>query len=207
MRRNAVVTVTAAVAALVGWGGLILQLALVVQKMGFLPGLWRFVGFFTILTNLLAAVVATAMVLRRDSSLAGARARLMASVSILMVGIVYSIALRALWNPSGLQAVADEALHDAAPLIWLMLWLVAPHPRLAWRDIGWALLPPIAYVAYALARGAAEGWYAYWFLNPSAQTAGEFLVSLAVLLCGFSVTAALLVAADRALGNRSIPTI
>lgn len=203
MRLTSMVAAIAGMAAFVGWAGLALQLALLVQNMGVLPGLWRFAGFFTILANFGAALVATAMALGAENWLAGARARLMAATSILMVGLVYSIALRALWNPTGWQGVADEALHDAAPLIWLALWLMASHPRLAWREVGWALLPPAAYVAYALVRGAAEGWYAYWFLNPAAQGAGGFLLSVLVLLCGFTLAAALLVAVDRVLGGRS----
>ena len=203
MRRNRVVVTIAAIAALVGWGGLALQLALLTEKVGLIEGLWRFVGFFTILTNFGAAVVATALVFRPASALAGGRARLMAATSILMVGLVYSIALRALWNPTGLQGLADEALHDAAPLLWLALWLLAPHQRLAWSEIRWALLPPVVYVAYSLLRGAVEGWYAYWFLDPSTQTAGDFLLSLVVLLCAFSIAAALLIGADRVLAARS----
>src|SRR5215212_9515079 len=111
--------VIAAVAALVGWTGLALQLLLIARNLGPGLGLWRFVGFFTILTNIGAAAVATAIAAGRTYGLAGARGRLMAVTSILAVGIVYSVALRAMWNPTGLQKVADIALHDATPLLWL----------------------------------------------------------------------------------------
>lgn len=201
MTRSRLVVIAAAIAALVGWGGLALQLAILVQKLGLLGAVWRFLGFFTILTNLGAALVATAIAVGSTSPLAGARARLMAGTSILMVGLVYSIALRALWNPTGLQGIADEALHDLAPLSWLVLWLVAPHPRLARSEMFWALIPPVAYVIYAMVRGAAENWYAYWFLDPSNQTPGEFAVSFVVLVAGFTAVAALLVTADRWLGR------
>jgi hypothetical protein len=178
-----------------------LQFWLLLQAMGFLDGLWRFVGFFTILTNMLAAVVATAVALGRRTGLGGARARLMAATSILMVGLVYSVALRALWNPTGLQKVADVLLHDASPLVWLVLWLFAAHPRLAWREIGWALLLPIFYIVYAMARGMIDGWYAYWFLNPAAQSAVALLVSISALLCAFVLMAAALIWVDRRLAN------
>lgn len=201
MQRRAAVRIIAALAALVGWAGLVLQLWLVVGTMGFANGLWRFVGFFTILTNILAATVATAMAAGSANALAGSRVRLMAATSILMVGLVYSVALRSLWSPTGLQKVADVALHDATPLVWLVLWLLAPHVRLHWREIGWALLLPAFYVVYAIARGMFDGWYAYWFLNPAAQAPGELLVSIVVLLSGFALVAASLIAADRRLGR------
>ena len=199
--RGSAYRVIAAIAAAVGWGGLGLQLWLLFQEMGPGAGLWRFLGFFTILTNILAAAVATVVALGTTRVLGGARARLMAAASILMVGLVYSVALRALWNPEGLQKVADVVLHDATPLLWLVLWLFSPHPRLAWREVAWALLLPGAYVVYAMARGMADGWYAYWFLNPTDQPPGELLASILVLLLGFGLAAAALVLIDRLLGN------
>lgn len=201
MGRARTVRIIAAIAALVGWAGLLLQLWLLIRNMGPANGVWRFLGFFTILTNIGAASVATAMAAGRTERLGGPRARMMAATSILLVGLVYSVALRSLWNPTGLQKVADVALHDAAPLLWLALWLLAPHVRLQWREVGWALLPPLLYIVYAIARGSVEGWYAYWFLNPAAQSAAEFAVSICVLFCAFGLTATALVAADRQLGR------
>jgi len=199
--RGPAIRIIAAIAALSGWAGLGLQLWLLVQAMGLPDGAWRFVGFFTILTNILAAAVATAVALGRRTALGGPRARLMAATSILMVGLVYSVALRALWNPTGLQKVADVLLHDATPLLWLALWLFAPHPRLTWREIAWALLLPTFYVVYAIARGMIDGWYAYWFLNPAAQSTVELIVSILVLLCAFVLMAAALIWVDRRLAN------
>ncbi len=180
----------AGVAAAVGWAGLALQLALILRNLDFAEGLWRFVGFFTILTNLGAAIVASAVVAGRTSGVGSALARLMAATSMLTVGIVYSLALRALWSPTGAQKVADVLLHDVAPLAWLALWLVAAHTRYHWRDIGWALLPPLLYLAYALARGAIDGWYAYWFLNPAQQSPAGLATSVVVIMAGLAAMAA-----------------
>ena len=199
--RGPAIRIIAAIAALSGWAGLVLQLWLLISAMGFLDGLWRFVGFFTILTNILAAGGATAVALGGDKGLGGARARLMAATSILMVGLVYSLALRALWSPTGLQKVADVLLHDATPLVWLALWLFAPHPQLAWREIGWALVLPTFYVVYAIGRGMMDGWYAYWFLNPAVQSPVELLISVSILLCAFVLMAAALIWVDRRLAN------
>lgn len=189
--------IVAAIAGLVGWAGLVLQLSLIVGNLGFPLGLWRFVGFFTILTNVGGAMVATAIALGATSGLGGARARLMAATSIITVGIVYSVALRALWSPTGLQKVADTLLHDAAPLLWLLLWATARTPRLRWGEISWALLPPALYAAYALARGAIDGWYAYWFLDPAKQSMPELAASIAVMIAGIAAVAAVLIQLNR----------
>lgn len=52
MRRASVVRTVAGIAALTGWAGLALQLVLIVGNLGPAVGTWRFVGFFTILTNI-----------------------------------------------------------------------------------------------------------------------------------------------------------
>lgn len=211
MRHSRYVQVLAGTAALAGWSGLTLQLFLMVQSMGTGAALWRFFGFYTILTNIGAATVATAVALGSRSALAGARARLLAATSIIMVGIVYSVALRSIWSPTGLQKLADVLLHDAAPVVWAASWLAGPHLRRHWGEVGWALLPPLIYCLYSLARGAADGWYAYWFLDPASQSPGELAASILILLLAFSVLAVLLLAVDQSLaslghrpGNRRI---
>jgi hypothetical protein len=197
------VRIIAAVSAFVSWAALALQLALIIDNLGPALGLWRFVGYFTILTNVGVATVSTAVALGGGGMLGGARARLMAAASIAIVGLVYSLALRHLWNPTGLQKIADTALHDVTPLLFLAVWILAPHPRLAWREIGWGVVPPILYTIYALGRGALDGWYAYWFLNPSEQSPVGLLSTVAVLSCGTALVAGVFVFLDRLLPNRS----
>jgi hypothetical protein len=201
MVRSGRTRIVATIAASVGWAGLALQLFLMMRNMGAGPALWRFFGFYTILTNVGAAMVATAIALGGTKDLASPRARLTAASSIIMVGIIYSVALRSLWSPTGLQKVADILLHDVAPLTWVGLWLVGPHVRQRWSEAGWALLPPFLYCIYALARGATDGWYAYWFLDPAQQSLGELTASVVVLLLAFSVLAVILVAVGQSLSS------
>jgi hypothetical protein len=200
-RMGAPARAVAGICAAVGWAALLLQLKLIIDNLGFDPGLWRFFGYFTILTNIGVALVSTAVALGWRSTLAGPRARFLAASSIVLVGLVYSIALRSEWNPSGWQKVADFALHDASPLLFIMVWILAPNGALGRRDFWWALAPPALYVVYALARGAIDGWYAYWFLNPMLQTPLDLIWNLAGMLTGFALMAVLLIWVDGWLGR------
>ena len=193
--------VVAGICAVVGWAALALQLKLIVDNLGFELGVWRFFGYFTILTNIGVALVATAVALGRGGPLGGPRARFLAASSIVLVGLVYSIALRSEWNPTGLQKVADFALHDTTPLLFIMVWILAPNGTLGRRDFAWGLAPPALFAAYALARGAIDGWYAYWFLDPGNQGLVELVASIGVMLAGFAVIAGLLVGVDHWLGK------
>lgn len=187
----------AALVATIGWAALALQLVLIIDKFGPVQGTWRYFGYFTILTNIGTAVVATAIALGSTGRIGGARARLAAATSIGLVGLVYSIALRSIWNPQGLQKLADAALHDATPLLFVLMWAIAPHGSLDRKDFAWALVPPALYAVYALGRGAIDGWYAYWFLNPTTQSLGSLAASIMLLVAAIAVVAAFLIAIDR----------
>ncbi|MDQ3145069.1 MAG: Pr6Pr family membrane protein, partial [Pseudomonadota bacterium] len=176
VRTGGVARGLAALVAVVGWGALALQLMLTVEQLGPGLGTWRYFGYYTILTNILVAVVATAVALGSTTRLGGARARLMAATSIALVGLTFSIALRALWHTEGWQHVANVALHDATPLLFVLMWALGPHGGLDRKDFAWALAPPALYAVYALGRGAIDGWYAYWFLDPDKQGVGEMLL-------------------------------
>jgi hypothetical protein len=186
----------AGLAAIIGWAGLALQSWLIVKVMGLADGSWRFLAFFTILANIGTALVATAVATGSNGMLARPKAKLLAATSIALVGLVYSLWLRTTWNPQGLQKLADHALHDAVPALVLGMWLAGLHEQLTWRDILWAIVPPALYCIYALARGAADGFYAYWFLNPAIQAPAQMLASMLVLLAAGAAIAAVLVTID-----------
>ena len=202
VNRAVVLKAFAALTALVAWCALGVQLVLIIQKMtgegaSILQALWRFFGFFTILTNGAVAVVATAMAIRPNSILANANARLATATAIFIVGLVYSVALRAIWQPTGWQAVVDHALHDATPVLFVLSWFFADHGRLQPRNAIWATAPAFVYFVYALIRGAADGWYAYWFLNPASLPPAKMATNVVILLLAFSVVALAFVRLDK----------
>ncbi len=199
----------AALASLVAFAALVLQYVLLANVLaadghGALFALWRFLGFFTILTNIAVAVVAGAMTLWPGSALAGPRLRLTVATAIAGVGLVYSLALRAQWAPTGWQKLADHALHDVTPALFLLAWWLAGHGRLRFRDCGAAVLAPALYAAYAIARGALDGWYAYWFFDPSKLAPVHMAVSVLALLFVFATIALALIAIDRWLGDLAL---
>lgn len=147
--------------------------------------------------------MALALALGRDNFWISARLRFVALTAIVLVGLVYSFALRSTWQPQGWQAVADHALHDATPVLFSLTWLLHRHGGLDRRDVVAALAWPSAYCAYALARGAIDDWYAYWFLNPNEMSFAELAVSIALMLAAFLTIAAALLVLDRWLARKT----
>ena len=207
MNRASLAKAFSILVAIVAWSALILQMALTIQKMtgegaSVAQAIWRFFGFFTILVNCAVAVQATAAVVQPSGRMNNATLRLSVATSILVVGLVYSLALRSIWRPTGWQAVADHALHDATPVLSVLAWFLAAHGQLQWRSALWAVVPAFAYFTYALARGAADGWYAYWFMDPSALPAAQMATNVAILLSAFLIVALAFVGIDKWLAPR-----
>ncbi len=182
------------------WSGLAIQFVLLVGAFartgdGAFAGVWRFFAFFTILTNILVASAATGWLVQRRPS---ARVMAMIAVSIAVVGAIYVIVLRPLWNPQGWQLVADVLMHYVTPIGFVAFWLgVAPTRTLAWRDAAWMLIYPAGYLVYALARGAVDGFYPYPFIDLPKIGAAQLALNSAGLVGLFAVLSLAAVALKR----------
>jgi len=185
--------------ALLAWFALVLQLYLVIVQsppaLAMLGEVIAYFSFFTILTNLLVALVFTAIAMRRvlSPSVQGGTA-----VYIAIVGIVYQLLLRQLWNPRGAQLLCDMLLHAVIPLGYVVYWLIfAPRAGLRWMDAVVWLVYPGVYLVYVLARGAVSGLYPYPFVDVNVLGYGGVLARAVVLMAVFLGMGLLLVAVSR----------
>lgn len=193
--------------ALVAWWGLGLQWMLslrLVQAQGGTPwdALVVYLGYFTILTNLLVALSLTWPALRPHSAVGRCLRRpgvaTAVAVSIAMVGLAYHLLLRHIWNPQGLQWLADAILHYATPLLCVVHWWVAvPPARMPWwAPLRWASWP-LAYLVYALLRGIWLQTYPYPFIDVGQLGYAKTLLNALVLLIAFLLLATGFVAVAR----------
>ncbi|MEG0116979.1 MAG: Pr6Pr family membrane protein [Pseudomonas sp.] len=182
-------------AATLGWAGLGIQLYLIFiarlsVEASLLGGLVSFFSYFTVLTNTLVATVLTCAVTPRESA---ARRWFLqpwvssgVTVSIVVVGLAYSLLLRHLWHPEGWQFIADELLHDVMPLVFLgYWWFCVPKGTLRlWHLPVW-LIYPLVYFAYALLRGNLLGAYAYPFIDVAVLGYPQVFINAGGILAGF----------------------
>ncbi|HWU78040.1 MAG TPA: Pr6Pr family membrane protein [Rhodanobacter sp.] len=197
----------AAIAAVIGWLALGLQLTLSIQLAvanGKSPasGAWIYLGYFTVLTNLLAALALTAAARTQHGRFGRFFARpevhTVAAMSIIVVAAVYHLLLRQLWQPQGWQIVGDDALHTVMPLLFVLhWWLAVPKGRLHWRQVVAWQIYPAGYFVYALARGAVDGWYPYPFVDVGVLGYPRVLLNASGVLLVFVTTGVLLVALAR----------
>ena len=187
----------AGIIAVIGWASLILQFVLqmtnpIVPEPTTLERFVRFFSYFTITTNIIVAATLTAIAFfpetrfGRFSSKPATQAAVASYITI--VGVVYSLFLRSVWDPAGWQAVADHALHDVIPLLTVLYWFVfAPKAGIVLRDVAKWLIYPIVYVAYSLVRGAFVDWYPYWFVDVTQFGYPKSLAHTGFVLIAFAV--------------------
>jgi hypothetical protein len=194
-------------AALAGWVGLAIQQYLIFYSRwssgaSLLGGLINFFSFFTVLTNTLAAVVLSYALIKRESAakrffLAPAVSGGIA-VSIAVVGLAYSLLLRHLWQPEGLQFIADEVLHDEMPVLFLVYWWrCVPKGTLQLKHIGAWVIYPLVYFAYVLLRGHLLGQYQYPFIDVDSLGYPQVFVNAGGILVGFVLIALAVVGLDK----------
>lgn len=188
----------AGVIAIVGWLGLLLQFVLHITNplapdVSMLELVVRFFSYFTILTNILVAVTLSVTAFFPSSRglrfLAAPTLQAAIAVYITIVGVVYSIFLRDAWDPEGWNAVADHALHDAVPVLYVAYWLIfSPKDGVSWAHPFRWLAYPAAYFAYSLVRGAIVGWYPYWFADAALLGYPTAVANAGWVLLAFAAT-------------------
>ncbi|MDD0997466.1 Pr6Pr family membrane protein [Pseudomonas sp. TNT2022 ID1044] len=196
-----------AVAAILGWVGLSIQMYLIFHSRwtlgaSLLGGLMSFFSYFTVLSNTLVATVLTCELTSRESA---ARRWFLQpwvssgiAVSIVVVGLAYSLLLRHLWHPEGWQWLADELLHDVMPVLFLVYWFCCvPKGSLRLRHIALWVIYPLVYFGYALLRGHFLAVYPYPFIDVDKLGYPQVFINAGGLLAGFVVIALVLIGLDR----------
>jgi len=185
------------------WAGLAVQFVLLHAHNSVPLSLGIMAGYFTILTNVIVAIVFTGVVLsfrifRAEWLLAGVM------LSILLVGIVSALLLQGALENSGGSALVDKLLHVVTPILVTLYWIFFVRKgTLALRHIvPWAAFP-LAYLAYALIRGSLTGNYVYPFLNASALGWSRVAVNAAVITLVFLAAAWFVVWLDRRFAGRT----
>jgi hypothetical protein len=162
----------------------------------------RFFLFFTILTNILVAVSLTNILLNPGSKTGHffLKPTVITAIAlyIFIVGLVYNLLLRNLWHPAGLQKLADELLHVAVPLLFIIYWyLYAPKKSLQWVHASQWLIFPAIYLVYAMVRGGLEGFYPYPFLDGNTLSLGRIFINCTGMLIVFVLVGLLFVAISK----------
>lgn len=178
---------------------------------------FEYFAYFSIDSAILAGVVLSlsglTLLQGKDESERLHTFRLIATVSMIIVGVVY----HALLGDSAIDprdvgyawpVVPNLVIHTWAPIAIVVDYLVSIKgykPR--WRKAWWVVVYPLSWLAFSIIRGLSDDWWPYWFINPNSDggvlgmLTYILLIASAFIALGFIVLGARL-AAMKVLADR-----
>lgn len=158
---------------------------------GLMGRVFDYFTYFTLWSNILVAIVMLMLFARPDRDSFWFRVfRLDSVLMIVVTGIIYNAVLAATAKNQGLEVWTNFFLHVLTPTLTFLVWLIAgPRGWISWRIIAASLILPIAWLVFALIRGAFIGAYPYGFLDVATYGYGTVftnvagIVVFAIVLC------------------------
>lgn len=161
----------------------------------------EYFAYFSILSAILVglAVLASGIttLLGIPESRRMALIRITAVTSMLVVAIVYH-ALLAGSPPDPRDVgydwpvVPNAVIHTYAPIaIALDYLLVHRREPLRLRQAFWVVVYPLAWLAFSIVRGLTDGWWPYWFIDPSGPGGVGSMIGYVVAISAFFCVLAL----------------
>lgn len=178
--------------ALVAWFAVIAQFILMMQNSATsIPEtIIRFFSYFTILTNTLVAIYFSCIFFVKNQKKLINKPGVLTAITIyiVMVGLVYQIALRHLWQPQGLQMAVDELLHSVIPILVIIFWSMyeSVKPVNYSQILKWTIYP-LLYLIFILVRGIFSNFYPYPFVDVVNIGIAKTLTNSAILLLMFMI--------------------
>ncbi|HEX6867408.1 MAG TPA: Pr6Pr family membrane protein [Candidatus Limnocylindrales bacterium] len=198
MERRRILTIVRAGSVILVVAAMVAAIAALVDEGRFDPT--RFFAFFTIDSNLIGVAAFVWLIADREAQRPKAL-ELLRGAAVVYLTVTFFVVITLLSGEDvQLDLVwVDVVLHKVFPIIVIADWIIdPPRTRLTLRDGLLWLAFPIAWVAVTLARGAADGWYPYPFLDPANGGYGQVAIVVVAITIGFLVVSAITVA----LGNR-----
>ena len=147
---------------------------------GLLGRVFDYFTYFTILSNILVAVILTILFLNPNRD--GRIFRVLRLDTVLMItvtGVVYNLILAGDSSPEGLGAIANSIEHQITPVLTVLVWLiVGPRGWINPRVIALSFVLPIAWLVFALIRGAIIDAYPYPFVDVVTNGYGTVMINV-----------------------------
>ena len=158
----------------------------------------EYFAYFSIQGTMICAVVLAVTGVRALQGLPETKllhlVRLSTTVYVVVISVVYNALLRGGAGDirdAGYHwpVVPNEIIHVWGPIVMLLDWLlVAGFTSVRLRAAFWVVVYPVAWILFSVIRGIADGWWAYWFLDPTDEggVTGmlEYIFGIAALMIG-----------------------
>jgi hypothetical protein len=158
----------------------------------------EYFAFFSIVSALVAgAIVVMSGVERLRGRPESARHTILlltAAASMTVVGVVYHALLSdAAADPRDLgyawPVLPNEIIHTWAPILIALGFVFSTRAKaLRLRQAFSVAVFPLAWLGFSVARGLADDWWPYWFIDPSSEGGVVGMITYVVAIAAFFVT-------------------
>ena len=163
--------------------------------------------FFSIDSSIFAGIVGVigAMVLLsgRKESERLQTIRLVATVSMIIVGVVYHALLGdSAVDPQDIgyewPRIPNLVIHTWAPVAVVVDYFISIKSAVPkWRKALWVIVYPLVWLTFSIVRGLLDGWWPYWFINPNSEIGVSGMITYIVIIATAFVTLGFLVSGLR----------
>lgn len=127
---------------------------------------------FTIRSNIIAAIVfivsAFVLLTKKQENNVLDLCKNAALIYMIIVLTTYHFILSSGGEYSGMRVITNFTLHYFTPILILLNWMIFEEKKwYSYKSIAFWLAFPIIYGVVSLLRGAYDGFYPYFFLNPN----------------------------------------
>ncbi|MEL0237104.1 MAG: Pr6Pr family membrane protein, partial [Aquiluna sp.] len=129
--------------------------------------------------------------------------RLVATVSMIIVGVVYHALLGdSAVDPQDIgyewPRIPNLVIHTWAPVAVVVDYFISIKSAVPkWRKALWVIVYPLVWLTFSIVRGLLDGWWPYWFINPNSEIGVSGMITYIVIIATAFVTLGFLVSGLR----------
>lgn len=153
---------------------------------------FEYFAYFSIDSSILAGLVMTisglTLLQGKDESARLHTLRLVAVVSMIIVGVVYHALLGdAAADPRDIGYVwpvlPNLVIHTYAPIALVVDYMISIQGhKPSWKTAWWVVVYPLTWLGLSIIRGLSDGWWPYWFINPGSEGGIPSMVSYILMI-------------------------
>ena len=172
----------------------------------------EYFAYFSIQGTMICAVVLAVTGVRALQGLPETKllhlVRLSTTVYVVVISVVYNALLRGGAGDirdAGYHwpVVPNEIIHVWGRIVMLLDWLlVAGFTSVRLRAAFWVVVYPVAWILFSVIRGIADGWWAYWFLDPTDKGGVTQMIAYIFGIMAFMLISAVIATAATRLVRR-----
>lgn len=137
--------------------------------------------------------------------------RLVATVSMIIVGVVYHALLGdSAVDPADIgyewPRIPNLVIHTWAPIVVAVDYLLSYKGAVPkWRKALWVVVYPLVWLSFSVVRGLLDNWWPYWFINPNSEIGVSGMITYILIIASAFIILGFVVSGIRIALTKALP--